>query len=80
MPTWKRIKIVEGLIWYRNHMRKTTSRLEPPQAKLQECWLAILLPRGQATLESSGRIELFRKNAERPTRKSLTIDCDAIDT
>ena len=37
MPTWKRIKIVEGLIWYRNRVRKSTMpRLEPLRAKLQE--------------------------------------------
>jgi len=37
IPTWKRIKIVEGLIWYRNRVRKsTTPRLEPLWAKVCE--------------------------------------------
>ena len=41
MPTWKRIKIVEGLIWYRNRVRKsTTPRLESVRAKLQEVLVA----------------------------------------
>ena len=37
MPTWKRLRIVEGLIWYRNRVRQSpTPRLEPIRAKLQE--------------------------------------------
>jgi len=36
-PTWKRLKIVHGLIWYRNHVRRSrTPRLEHLRAKLQE--------------------------------------------
>ena len=26
MPTWKRLKIVQGLIWYRNNVRKQRSK------------------------------------------------------
>ena len=37
MPTWKRPKIIEGVIWYRNHVRKSaTPRLEPIRTKLRE--------------------------------------------
>ena len=37
MPTWKRLKIIEGVIWYRNHVRKSaTPRLEPIRTKLRE--------------------------------------------
>ena len=37
MPTVKRLYIVKGMIWYRNHVRKsTTPRLEPIRAKLQQ--------------------------------------------
>ena len=36
-PAWKRLKIVESLIHYRNHVRKSTQpRLEPIRNKLQE--------------------------------------------
>ena len=36
MPTWKRLKIVHGLIWYRNHVRcSRTPRLEHLRTKLQ---------------------------------------------
>jgi len=32
-PTWKRLKIVHGLIWYRNHVRRSrTPRLEHHRA------------------------------------------------
>ncbi len=37
MPAWKRVKIVEGLIEYRNRVRQSqTPRLEPIRAKLQD--------------------------------------------
>ncbi len=37
MPTWKRLKIVQGLIWYRNSVRKSsTPRLERIRTKLRE--------------------------------------------
>jgi len=37
MPTWKRLKIVQGLIWYRNNVRKSASpELEPIRSKLRE--------------------------------------------
>ncbi len=36
-PAWKRLRIVEGLITYRNRVRRSqTPRLEPIRAKLQE--------------------------------------------
>jgi hypothetical protein len=35
IPTWGRLKIVDGLIWYRDNARKkSTPRLEPIQQKL----------------------------------------------
>jgi integron integrase len=37
MPTWKRLKIVQGLIWYRNNVRKTaTPKLEDIRQRLRE--------------------------------------------
>lgn len=37
MPTWKRLKIVEGLLDYRNRIRGSSGpALEPIRAKLQE--------------------------------------------
>ena len=37
MPAWKRLKIVEGVIWYRNNVRQTSEpRMEMVRAKLQE--------------------------------------------
>ena len=37
MPTWKRLKIVQGLIWYRNNVRKSARpELEPIRSKLRE--------------------------------------------
>ncbi|MFK5282096.1 hypothetical protein ACI3PL_21310, partial [Lacticaseibacillus paracasei] len=37
MPTWKRLGIVNSLIWYRNNVRKTDQpSLEMVRAKLQE--------------------------------------------
>ncbi len=41
MPAWKRLKIVEGLIRYRNRVRRSMEpRLEPIRAKLQELMIA----------------------------------------
>jgi len=60
-PTWKRIKIVEGLIWYRNHLRKsTTPRLESLRAKLQE-----LLVKDEKDPES-GELSVWLPNALEP--------------
>lgn len=37
MPTWERLKIVEGLIGYRNHVRLTTTPpLEPIRTVLRD--------------------------------------------
>ena len=37
VPAWKRLKIVQALIHYRNHVLQSKSpRLEPIRAKLQE--------------------------------------------
>ena len=37
MPAWKRLKIVEGVMWYRDHVKKSaTPRLETVRAKLRE--------------------------------------------
>jgi integron integrase len=37
MPTWKRLKIVQGLIWYRNNVRKTAKpQLEHIRQKLRD--------------------------------------------
>ena len=37
MPTWKRLKIVQGLIWYRNNVRKSERpKLEHIRTKLRE--------------------------------------------
>jgi len=41
VPAWKRLKIVEGLIRYRNRVRRSMEpRLEPIRAKLQELMIA----------------------------------------
>ena len=37
MPTWKRLKIVQGLIWYRNNVRKSERpKLEHIRSKLRD--------------------------------------------
>jgi FKBP-type peptidyl-prolyl cis-trans isomerase (trigger factor) len=37
MPTWKRLKIVQGVIWYRNNVRKTANpQLEHIRQKLRD--------------------------------------------
>ena len=52
MPAWKRVRIVEGLIEYRNRVRRSqTPRLEPVRAKLQEIALREQYPDDGGTIE-----------------------------
>ena len=59
MPTWKRLKIVHGLIWYRNHVRRSrTLRLEHLRAKLQEDVINETFELQHRTIEeATGKIE-----------------------
>ena len=54
MPTWKRLKIVHGLIWYRNHVRRSrTPRLEHLRAKLQETVIDVGFVQQDRTIEEA---------------------------
>src|SRR5690606_37525161 len=58
-PAWKRVKIVEGLIEYRNRVRQSQSpRLEPIRAKLQEIALREKYPDDGGTIEEiAGKVD-----------------------
>ena len=53
-PTWKRLKIVHGLIWYRNHVRHSrTPRLEHLRSKLQEVVINDAFEQQDRTIEEA---------------------------
>ncbi len=56
MPTWKRLKIVEGILWYRNHVRKSaTPRLEMIRSTLQRIDLNEKWNKEDQPIDRSGR-------------------------
>lgn len=84
MPTWKRLKAVEGIIWYRNRIRKSaTPRLEPIRAKLQEILVAEKHRQadGDAPMEDVvGKIDPREPDVIQALRRTLRLQGKAFNT
>lgn len=82
MPTWKRLRIVEGLIRYRNKVRKSaTPRLEPIRAKLQEMMVAEKFREGKETIEDVvGKINPREEDVVQLLRRTLRLQGKAYNT
>ena len=74
-PTWKRIKIVQGLIWYRNHVRKSPNPpLEPIRQKLREIEAREREKQDERPIEEViGRINPRESDAIQAFRRSLRL-------
>ncbi|MGV3485475.1 MAG: integron integrase [Planctomycetaceae bacterium] len=84
MPTWKRLRVVEGIIWYRNRVRKSdTPRLEPIRAKLQEILVTEKhrLSAGDASMEDVvGKIDPREPDVIQALRRTLRLQGKAFNT
>ena len=75
-PTWKRLKIVHGLIWYRNHIRRSrTPRLEDLRAKLQEKLINETFEQQERTIEeATGKINPKEPDVIQAMRRALRLN------
>jgi len=75
MPTWKRLKIVQGLIWYRNHIRRSRApRLEHLRAKLQEAVINEGFDQQDRTIEeAAGKIDPKEPDVIQAMRRTLRL-------
>ena len=82
MPSWKRLKIVEGLLWYRNHIRKTsTPRLEVIRATLQKRVHDEKLAQDDLPIEEvAGKINPREPDVIQLLRKTLRLHRKAVNT
>ena len=82
MPTWKRLKAVEGLIWYRNEIRQSANpRLEPIRAKLQAMVAAEKLRKEELPIETVvGRINPRDPDIIQAFRRTLRLQGRAFNT
>jgi Phage integrase, N-terminal SAM-like domain len=82
MPTWKRLKIVEGLICYRNRVRQSaTPRLEPIRAKLQEILIAEKHSQSEVPIEDVvGKINPREPDVIQALRRALRLQGKAFNT
>ncbi|MFY8201206.1 MAG: integron integrase [Pirellula staleyi] len=82
MPTWKRLKIIEGLIWYRNHVRKSaTPRLEPIRTKLREMIAQERQSQDEEPIEDVvGKINPREPDVIQALRRSLRVQGKAFNT
>ena len=76
MPTWKRLKIVHGLIWYRNHVRRSrTPRLEDLRAILQEALIDENFNQQDRTIEEAvGKIDPKESDVIQAMRRALRLN------
>ena len=76
MPTWKRLKIVHGLIWYRNHIRRSREpRLEHLRAKLQEDVINENFEQQEQTIEEAvGKIDPKEPDVIQAMRRALRLN------
>lgn len=76
MPTWKRLKIVHGLIWYRNLVRRSrTPRLEHLRAKLQEDVINETFEQQERTIEeAAGKIDTKEPDVIQAMRRALRLN------
>jgi integron integrase len=74
-PTWKRLRIVEGLIWYRNRIRESsTPPLEPIRAKLQEILVNEKHRRDESTIEDLvGKINPRESDVIQSLRRTIRV-------
>ncbi len=81
MPTWKRLKAVEGIIWYRNNVRKSsTPRLEMVRAKLQEMVVKEKEPKGEVKIDVVGKINPREPDVIQELRKKIRLKGHAYNT
>jgi len=82
MPTWKRLKVVEGVIWYRNNVRKScTPRLEIVRAKLQEMVAKENEQKGEVTIDDVvGKINPNEPDVIQELRRKLRLQGKAYNT
>lgn len=81
VPAWKRLKIVEGVIWYRDNVRKSSvPRLERVRAKLQQI-AAQEVGRDSATIEDVvGKINPREPDVIQELRRKLRTQRRALNT
>jgi hypothetical protein len=82
MPTWKRLKIVEGILWYRNHVRKSaTPRLEMIRSTLQRIDLNEKWNKEDQPIEEVvGKINPRESDVIQTLRKTLRLHRRAVNT
>ena len=82
MPTWKRLKIVEGLIWYRNHVRQaTTPPLEPIRTILRDLVARERNDQAEAPItEVVGRIDPREPDVIQAMRRTLRLHRRSLNT
>ena len=82
MPTWKRLKIIEGVIWYRNHVRKSaTPRLEPIRTKLREMIAQERQSQDEEPIEDVvGKINPREPDVIQALRRKLRVEGKAFNT
>jgi len=82
MPTWKRLMVVEGVIWYRNNVRQTSApRLELVRAKLQEMVAKENEQKGEVTIDDVvGKINPREPDVIQELRRKLRLQGKAYNT
>ncbi len=81
-PAWKRLRIVEGLISYRNRVRQSqTPRLEPIRLKLQEMVLRERYRDDAETIEEvAGRIDPREPDIIQQLRRTMRLQRKQLNT
>jgi len=82
VPAWKRLRIVEGLISYRNRVRQSqTPRLEPIRQKLQEIVLRERYRDDAETIEEvAGRIDPREPDIIQQLRRTMRLQRKQLNT
>jgi len=82
MPAWKRVKIVDGLIEYRNRVRQSQApRLEPIRAKLQEIALREQYPDDGGTIEEiAGKVDPHDPDIIQQMQRTLHLQRKQLNT
>ena len=82
MPIWKRFKIVEGLIWYRNNVRHSrTPRLEPIRSKLHEMMIEEKFIDNELPIEDVvGKIDPREPDVIQALRRTMRLRQNAFNT
>ncbi len=82
MPAWKRLKIVEGVIWYRDHVQKSAApRLDMVRAKLKELAAQESNYVPEATIDDVvGKINPREPDVIQALRRNLRVQGKAFNT